>query len=64
LNDITERLETMGTFWDDLCRHARDLAVPEWHRKIFAVREADLGAGQEAFVDWETAKQQLRDSCK
>ena len=61
---IAEKLETMETLWDDLCRHADKIAVPEWHREVLTVREADLREGKESFTDWETAKDQLRDALK
>jgi hypothetical protein len=43
---------------------ADKIAVPEWHREVLTVREADLREGKESFTDWETAKDQLRDSLK
>lgn len=33
-------------------------------REVLTVREADLREGKESFTDWETAKDQLRDSLK
>lgn len=61
---LAEKLETMETLWDDLCRHADKIAVPDWHREVLTVREADLREGKESFIDWELAKDQLRDSLK
>ena len=43
---------------------ADKIAVPEWPREVLTVREADLREGKESFTDWETAKEQLRDSLK
>jgi hypothetical protein len=61
---VADKLATMESLWDDLCRHADQVPVPEWHREILAVREAEFAAGEDNFLDWAAAKDQLRKSCK
>lgn len=63
LNQMTteEKLRTMELIWDDLCRTA-DFSSPEWHKDILQEREKRLKTGEEEILDWEEAKQQLRDS--
>jgi hypothetical protein len=61
---LADKLQTMETLWDDLCRNAPDVAVPEWHNEVLAVREADFREGREHFTDWETAKRTIRESLK
>ena len=33
---------------------------PAWHGEVLAERERKLASGEDTFMDWETAKQQLR----
>jgi hypothetical protein len=33
---------------------------PTWHGEILAERERLISTGQETYIDWEKAKQQLR----
>jgi len=39
---------------------APDEVIPEWHGEVLAEREKRLASGQEAVLDWEDAKAQLR----
>ncbi len=61
---LADKLQTMETLWDDLCHHVHDIAVPEWHHEVLAVREADLLEGKDRFSDWEAAKETIRESVK
>ena len=61
---LADKLETMETLWEDLSRHAGDIAVPDWHYEVLAERETAVREGTESFIDWETAKDQLRNSVK
>jgi len=55
---VAEKLRHMEALWHDLSRE--DLASPAWHSEILAQRDRLTAAGEEQFVDWETAKKQLR----
>lgn len=57
---VAEKLQAMEALWTDLSRKASDQAVPEWHADVLAERERRLAAGQEAVLDWDEAKKQLR----
>lgn len=57
---VEEKLQAMETLWADLSRNAPDQAVPHWHAGVLAERERRLQAGEEAVLDWEEAKRQLR----
>lgn len=61
LNQMTleEKLQTMETIWDDLCRKNADIASPSWHQDILTERENALQNGTDNFIDWETAKKIL-----
>jgi hypothetical protein len=57
-----EKLITLESLWDDLCRHADEIPSPSWHKKILDDRESRLRRGVEGVTDWETAKQKIRES--
>ena len=51
---VAEKLQAMEELWADLSRDD-SFASPAWHEGVLKER-----AGQNDFVDWETAKEQLR----
>ena len=55
-----EKLSTMEAIWDDLCRHADDVASPEWHEGVLAEREGRYRSGAESAEDWAAAKESIR----
>lgn len=57
---VEEKIRAMEAIWDDLCRNAERIAVPEWHRDVLAEREAAVERGEGEFEDWETAKEGIR----
>ena len=61
---LAEKLRVMETLWADLSRDEQQLESPAWHEQVLKDREERVRSGQEAFVDWETAKQRLRDRLK
>ena len=42
-------------------RDESQLESPAWHEDVLRDREAKIKSGTEKFMDWETAKKQLRD---
>ncbi len=56
-----DKLRAMEALWADLSRHKAEVPSPAWHEAVLKEREERLQSGQETFIDWETAKQQLRD---
>ena len=59
-----EKLRVMETLWTDLSRNEQEIESPAWHEQVLREREERVRSGQESFIDWETAKQQLRDRLK
>jgi len=57
---VEEKLQTMESIWDDLCKKADSISSPPWHEKILNEREERLKRGKDQFVDWETAKNDIR----
>ena len=58
---IAEKLRAMEALWADLSRDEAQLESPAWHEDALREREANIQSGKETFIDWETAKKQLRD---
>ncbi len=61
---LAEKLRVMETLWADLSRNEHEFESPAWHEEVLKEREERVRSGQETFIDWETAKKQLRDRLK
>src|SRR5208283_886156 len=59
---IAEKLRVMETLWSDLTRDEEQFESPEWHGEVLRERAARVKQGKESFMDWETAKRQIRNS--
>ncbi len=57
-----EKIQTMETLWNDLCKKANSLSSPSWHEDILHEREKKIKNGDDEFVDWEKAKEHIRDT--
>ena len=55
-----EKLSAMEALWQDLSRNADQFESPAWHGEILREREKRVEEGQETYVDWESAKAELR----
>jgi len=63
LDEMTtqEKLTAMEALWADLSKDEEAYDSPLWHREVLECREAESGE----LVDWEVAKQKIRqDLCK
>ena len=56
-----EKIQTMETIWNDLCKKADSLSSPSWHKEILHEREKRIKNGDDEFVDWDKAKNRIRD---
>ena len=56
-----EKLQAMEALWVDLSRDPDQVPSPSWHGDVLRERAQRVQEGREQFVDWETAKRQLRD---
>ena len=56
-----EKLRAMEALWADLSRNETQFESPAWHEDVLKEREAKIKSGAETFIDWETAKKQLRE---
>ena len=59
-----EKLRAMEELWADLSREEANVESPAWHGAVLRERAEAVKSGKESFMDWETAKQQLRDRRK
>jgi hypothetical protein len=62
LNDMTlqEKLAAMESLWEDLARSPEGIESPAWHKDVLDERRQRLAEGKSRFVDWETAKAEIR----
>lgn len=51
----------MEVLWADLSKSAADFESPPWHEQALKETEQRLEAGKEEVLDWEVAKQTLRE---
>jgi hypothetical protein len=58
---VADKIVLMERLWDDLSRCPADVAPPGWHGNVLDKRRDAVLAGSAAFVDWDSAKQRLRE---
>ena len=58
---VAEKLLLMERLWEDLSRRPSDVPVPDWHGEILSERQAAVHEGRTSFVEWETARNRLRE---
>jgi len=61
---LADKLLLMERLWTGLSRRAGDIPSPDWHGDILKEREAAIREGRAAFVEWDDAKQRLRERYK
>ncbi len=62
LKDMTlqEKLVAMEMLWEDLARSPESVESPAWHKEILEERRQKIAEGTAHFMDWETAKKEIR----
>ena len=55
-----EKLMALEALWEDLTRDETEFESPGWHQEELAATEQRVQSGKEQFVEWESAKKQLR----
>ena len=58
---IAEKLRAMEELWTDLSHDQAKFESPAWHGDVLHDRAERVREGKESFMDWETAKKQLRE---
>lgn len=59
---LHEKLRMMEALWDEIAPLEAELEVPQWHKDILDERERLVQEGKATFIEWETAKQQIKDA--
>ena len=57
---VQEKLAAMESLWEDLARTPEAVESPAWHKDILDERRQRLAEGKSRFIDWETAKAEIR----
>lgn len=57
---LQEKLAAMDSLWEDLARTPEAIESPAWHKDLLDERRQRLAQGQSRFIDWETAKADIR----
>jgi Putative addiction module component len=61
---VAEKLRLMEAIWANLSRDESQIESPKWHDAVLRKRKERIESGAEKFMDWETAKKELRDKLK
>ena len=61
---VAEKLLLMERLWEDLSKQPSKVEPPEWHGDVLAARLAAVKEGGTEFVDWDAAKERLRNRLK
>ena len=56
---VAEKLQLMEVLWEDLSKSPADLPSPEWHKEVLDECRRKAESGEEQFIDWEKAKQEI-----
>lgn len=66
LSNLTraEKLRMMDALWDDLTHDVEPLQSPAWHEDVLKETQQRVTSGEVEALDWEKAKQLLRNQLK
>lgn len=57
-----EKLLLMETIWDNLSQEDEELQSPDWHKEKLNQREKSISEGNSEFLDWDEAKENIKNS--
>ncbi len=57
---LHEKLHVMEALWDDISRTEAASDVLQWHKDVLDEREQLVAEENARFIDWEDAKEQIR----
>lgn len=55
-----DKLRALEEIWADLSQKDEQVPVPAWHKTVLEARERLVREGKAQFLDWETAKMQIK----
>jgi hypothetical protein len=56
---LAEKLQTMETLWDDLCRRETDVPARAWQKSVLDERERIVAHCEARFSNWKAARNRL-----
>jgi len=59
---VAERLRVMEQLWDGLCRDAKEMSSPDWHREVLADRKVRAERGDAKLLTLGQLRSRLRGS--
>jgi hypothetical protein len=57
---VPDKLRLMEALWQSLTTCGQEIPSPAWHGAVLAERDCMLESGDDAFIAWESAKEELR----
>ncbi len=57
---LEEKIAAMESLWTDLTGSAKPIKSPRWHQQILNERRKRIAEGKARFIDWDTAKAEIR----
>lgn len=57
-----DKIRTMETIWDDLCKKADSMSSPSWHKDVLHEREDGVKNGDDEFINWNDAKKHIQET--
>jgi hypothetical protein len=57
---LHEKLAAMESLWEDLTRCPESIESPTWHKDVLDERHQRVAEADAQFMDWETAKTEIR----
>ncbi|NJK92275.1 MAG: addiction module protein [Blastochloris sp.] len=58
---LPEKLALFETLWAELSSEPEQVEIPQWHKDILDARLEAADRGEVEVIDWEVAKNQIRD---
>ena len=56
-----QRVELMEALWKAMSQHPEEVQAPDWHGDVLKERERALASGEIEFLDWDDAKEFIRE---
>lgn len=59
-----EKLALLEALWIELSSEPDQIEVPQWHKDILDERMREAESGSVEIIDWEVAKQQIKEKIR
>ena len=60
----SQRAELMEALWKVMAQRPEEIESRDWHREVLEERRKAVENGEVEYIDWEVAKQQIRNRIK